>query len=329
MQHPVRPAREPDATKRMVAHPGSMANSMSKVLDENDYASFQRQDRAIMEHSRACMDRKPAPTSHWKSMHVATFTDKSPDPHLATSYRNAPVLPVVKSPSSMEDSSIRTYSDLRRGNESQKVLGAKGAPSMASPKKTAEDMSMTWPCPQSCDAKMTRPPSHIRTMRAGTTQDANHPPGYMGFIPSPNAGPRAVEHGKAIKARPTQRCKEDTLFDSFREKPSGYQGYEPTSVYNRRTWEIPEITTNGAANAAMQGMGYVPKPPDAGGSSELLNCMFSGPLDGRPSDNGVFNSQVFYKLVRPLEGACRAFNPISRHPAGRKFLNPSITIKNF
>jgi len=191
------------------------------------------------------------------------------------------------------------------------------------------DLADTYPRHGSREQILERPAAEVREMKHGTTKGTNHPPGYMGFIPSPQAGQRAQNHGYAHKPRATQRCKEDTLFDSFKEKPVGYLGYAPTSVYNRRTWEHCDVSTAGARDKAMTDMGHALKRPEAGGTSLLLNEAFNGPLEGRPSDNGVFNSQIYYKLLRPLEGAARGFHPSSIHPAGRKFLKPSLVMKNY
>jgi len=331
---PPEPEKQPAVGKRMVSHPGSMMQSQADFMEVDDYNNFERKDRAILEHSRAVMDRESPTTAHWQSMHTSQFTEKSPDPHLTSTHRpeRQPILPSPKSPT-MEALSpgIRCFKDL--SGEPKKVLGAKQKPSICSVSSAGEaekmDMSMTWPRKGSREQLIQRPASHVLAQRHGTTKDAAHPPGYMGFIPHRTAGERAWEHGSCKQVRASQRCKEDTLFDSFPEKPAGYRGYAPTSVYNRRTWEIPTSTTNGASNAAMQAMNHTPCRPAAGGTATLLDDMFSGPLDGRPSDNGVFNSQVYYKLVRPLEGACRSFVPSKTHHTGRKFMNPSITMKNF
>ena len=195
------------------------------------------------------------------------------------------------------------------------------------------EMSSTWPKPRegSREQRSYFPSKEVQELRNSTTKVTNHPPGYMGHIPSPGMGDRACSHGWAQKPRSTQRCKEDTLFDSFREKPVGYLGYAPTSVYNRRTWSQDDlqVTTQGACNKSMTGMEVPLKRPEAGGDNKLLKEMFSGPLEGRPSDNGEFNSQIYYKLLRPYEGAARGFHPSSIHPAGRKFLKPSVVLKNF
>merc|ERR1712023_211523 len=84
------------------------------------------------------------------------------------------------------------------------------------------DMAMTWPRKGSREQLTQRPPTEVRQRHYGTSKASSHPPGYMGFIPSPAAGMRAIEHGQGTVPRPTQRCKEDTLFDSYREKPVGY-----------------------------------------------------------------------------------------------------------
>jgi len=289
----------------------------------------------MLEHSRMILDRDAPSTANWGTMHVSSFTEKAPDPTLLASFRPEmqPVLPEKSGPAtSPSEDSDKVRSMKAFYAEKKKVLGAKKPPLMSTahcpPLAMQVDPTMTWPRNGSREQLVERPASHVRAQRHGTSKAAAHPPGYMGYIPNPNAGSRACEHGRAPQPRPSQRCKADTLFDSFREKPVGYTGYEPTSVYNRRTWEVPVVTTQGATNATMVGTGYVPRRPEAGGTSALLDDMFAGPLDGRPSDNGVFNSQLYYKLVRPLEGACRSFKPSDTHISGRKFMSPGLTHKN-
>jgi len=331
----VNPLPEETKPRQGGAGPVSMMQTASNGLQEESYAAFQRQDRVFLENSRAVCNRAPASTAHWKSMAAASFTGKAPDPAFVASFRpelqTVPYSPSAGGPGA-SDGKARTFKDVCSDFNNQAASPPKSK-MMSQPRGDdggeLADMSMTWPRKGSREQLIQRPASHERRRHQGTTKASSHPPGYMGFIPSPTSGMRANEHGRATRPRPTQRCKEDTLFDSFREKPVGYLGYQPTSVYNRRTWEIPDITTTGAVNKAMVGMGQIPKRPEARNTSTLLDESFSGPLDGRPSDNGVFNSQIYYKLVRPLEGAARSHIPSMTHPAGRKFLKPYLTMKNF
>lgn len=326
--------------------PTSMMKSQSDDLDGDAYATFSRQDRTFLANSRAMPDRDPVSVSHWVSMHKSTFTEKSPDRHFQMSFRpeNQPVLP--SPPRQGHDThKAHSFKDMVTAAQTQEVMGKKkprmmstirtprGAggdlPEAAELAASMNEMSMTWPRKGSREQITHHPNIELRQQHFGTTKASNHPPGYMGYIPHPAAGLRAHEHGSAVNPRATQRCKEDTLFDSFLQKPVGYLGYAPTSVYNRRKWDLPTETTNGANDLSMVSMGHIPKRPEAGGTSTLLDESFSGPLDGRPSDNGVFNSQIYFKLLRPLEGAARGHVPSATHPTGRKFLKPHLTMKNF
>ena len=321
-------------------------DTMRKVRPE-PYADFQRQDRQFIANSYKVPMREPAGTQHWASMHASTFTKMTPSPHKTATFRPElePVLPSPKKEEPLKNTAA-SHKDLIGEVHKQVVLGSPKPAPMSVPKganspegkapnlaDTGSSFSgtSTWPMQRAREQLTGFPSEKIKELRYSTTQSTKHPPGYMGHIPSPEMGARARQHGWAQQPRATQRCKEDTLFDSFREKPVGYLGYTPTSVYNRRTWSQKDLaaTTQGAGNQSMTGMNAPLKRPEAGGTSGLLHEMFAGPLEGRPSDNGEFNSQIFYKLLRPLEGACRAFHPSSIHPAGRKFLKPSVVMKNF
>jgi len=330
-------------------------DTMRKVRPEA-YADFQRQDRAFLANSYKTVGHEiqGGGTAHWASTHGSTFTHMIPSPHKQSNWR--PELePVLPSPPPKEQplqnaASARALCGTTVGH--QVVLGAPTPQPMSTirPRQTPRgaapnlndsaalslstlEMSSTWPKPRegSREQRSYFPNKEVQELRNSTTKVTNHPPGYMGHIPSPVMGDRACSQGWAQMPRGSQRCKEDTLFDSFREKPVGYLGYAPTSVYNRRSWAQKdlEVTTQGACNKSMTGMNVPLRKPEAGGENNLLKEMFAGPLEGRPSDNGEFNSQIFYKLLRPLEGAARGFHPSGIHPAGRKFLKPSVVIKNF
>lgn len=62
----------------------------------------------------------------------------------------------------------------------------------------------------------------------------------------------------------------------------------------------------------------------AGGESLILKEMFQAPLEGRPSDNGVANAQLYYQSTRPYEGLPRIHYPSKTHMVGCKFASTSV-----
>ncbi len=61
----------------------------------------------------------------------------------------------------------------------------------------------------------------------------------------------------------------------------------------------------------------------------LLLTVHIGPLEGKPSDNGQFEAQVFFSRTRPLEGLPRGHWPSETHPSGHKLAAPSVILKNW
>lgn len=302
--------------------PGTQTAEMSGLMSPDTYANHKRQDRPEGEFAALT---SPS-CSHWKSIGAEAFRVHTPpggpnpkeapnaNPHIGS--------PVLPSPQSHTSGVSRIVSTSQfRTMVGPKEL-EKSSPRRRAGNGEAREGSREYLI--SC-----KEPS-LRDGVDGTSKITKIPPGYMGHIPHVlTNSPKAVEHGTQMNPRISQRCKEDTLFDSFNERPIGYMGYAPTTVFNRRTWTPQTRTTAGASDLAMVGMGHKLKKPEAAGESAILSDFFAGPLDGRPSDNGQFEAQVFYGRVRPFEGAPRPHWPSGTHPTGRKFMNASISTKNW
>merc|ERR1712178_132043 len=155
----------------------------------------------------------------------------------------------------------------------------------------------------------------------GTSQFSKQIPGYSGFIPCSNMGEHALSHGFG---KDTRASLKETLFDCYRKVLPGYTGFQPASVHNVRTFDVPLVTTYGAQNHSMVELGRELKHPEAGGESLILKEMFQAPLEGRPSDNGVANAQLFYQQMRPYEGLPRIHYPSKTHMVGCKFASTSV-----
>jgi len=157
---------------------------------------------------------------------------------------------------------------------------------------------------------------------AGTSQASKQIPGYGGFLPVSEVNDHALMHGFGNDSRASLK---ETLFDSYRKVLPGYTGFQPASVHNVRTFDVPLVTTHGATNHSMLELGSKLKRPEAGGESLILKEMFQAPLEGRPSDNGVANAQLYYCQVRPYEGLPRIHYPSKTHMVGCKFASTSVT----
>merc|ERR1712159_850933 len=155
----------------------------------------------------------------------------------------------------------------------------------------------------------------------GTSQASRQLPGYSGFIPESQGNEHALSHGFG---KDTRGSLKETLFDCYRKVVPGYTGFQPASIHNVRTFDVPLVTTHGAQNHSMLELHRELKRPEAGGESLILKEMFQAPLDGRPSDNGLTNAQTYYSCVRPYEGLPRVHYPSKTHMVGCKFASTSV-----
>jgi len=144
-------------------------------------------------------------------------------------------------------------------------------------------------------------------------------------MPSSEVNALAKTQADGINTRADSK---DSLFASFRKVLPGYRGFQPASVHNSRSFKAADRTTYGAGNAAMsqccKASGGLSRPQCAG-ESLIIKEMFTAPLDGRPSDNGLTNAQLFYQEIRPFEGLPRVHYPNARHQIGMKFPANSVS----
>ena len=158
---------------------------------------------------------------------------------------------------------------------------------------------------------------------AGTSQGTEGQiPGYAGFMPASDVNSHAKVQADGSGTRPDMK---DSLFASFRKVLPGYRGFQPASVHNSRTFETADGTTYGAGNASMGRYCTGLSRPAAASESLIIKEMFTAPLDGRPSDNGLTNAQLFYQEIRPYEGLPRVHYPNARHQVGMRFPANSVS----
>eukprot|EP00658_Telonema_sp_P-2_P029826 TRINITY_DN22627_c0_g1_i2.p1 TRINITY_DN22627_c0_g1~~TRINITY_DN22627_c0_g1_i2.p1 ORF type:complete len:378 (+),score=60.89 TRINITY_DN22627_c0_g1_i2:81-1214(+) len=311
------PRRPPSMAMTIQTSPASLTKDMSSLVSPDPYKNHSRQDRVAGD----LVATTPRGCSHWKSIGAEAFRVHTP-PESMEDFAQAERVQHAVLPSP-ESGKVATQPSPNW--KTQVTQPSPGATQHRSPRRRHQG-----PREGSREYLVARQDHVSRAAVDGTTTISQVPAGYMGHVPHVlTNSPKACEQGMRRDPRISQRCKEDTLFDSFNERPIGYQGYAPTTVYNRRTWSPHTRSTAGATDIAMMNMGYSLKRPEAGGESAILSSFFAGPLEGRPSDNGNFNAQVFYSHVRPFEGAPRSHWPSSCHPSGRKFAQPAVTVKNW
>eukprot|EP00657_Telonema_sp_P-1_P010338 TRINITY_DN4722_c0_g1_i1.p1 TRINITY_DN4722_c0_g1~~TRINITY_DN4722_c0_g1_i1.p1 ORF type:complete len:372 (-),score=31.83 TRINITY_DN4722_c0_g1_i1:157-1272(-) len=253
-------------------------------------------------------------TAHWKSTHLDSFTEL---------FAPNQTKQVVRSPMSVVASPC---DDAPRKGDERGVLEA------AKAQASGGSIQLLVKRPQTHHVGM-RPRNGSREGNiglrgkhkgdvTGTSQcTLGQIPGYTGFIPVSQANQHAKGHADAE----TSRCDmKDTLFASYRRVLPGYVGFQPKSVHNNRSFLAQPGTTYGAGNVSMQRYCTGLPRPEAGGESLIMKTMFTAPLDGRPSDNGLTNAQTFYQNIRPLEGLPRVHYPSQRHQVGCRFGSSSI-----
>jgi len=308
-------------TTKLNAGPETSNTNMSALMSPETYRTHQRQDR-----QNNALVLTNADCRHWKSIGAEAFRLHTPPngqkpvppPHTA----QAPVMPhpfnnIKKPPHITSTQQIKSmYID----NTAPELLSPGGSPRRRKNKMREGSREFL----------LSKQDHKSRDAVDGTTKISSNPPGYMGHVPRMMTNSkRAVEHGTSIIPHKPQRCKQDTLFDSFNERPIGYLGYAPTTVFNRRTWSPRLSTTNGASDRAVQDLNYKLERPRAAAYNSTLHEMFAGPLEGRPSVSGEAEAQCFYSQVRPFEGVPRGHQPSRTHPAGHRFSAPVVTSKNW
>lgn len=295
-------------------------NLMSSTLTEDSYKNIERPNPLEAERALAAetaQENSRPQTSHWSSIAADSFKGVGGSPAEPTTWDRAD-MPQVKAPPETEPERDPNVMEMARGH-ALKI-------SRPSPPKT----NTTTICGLRQTAPEIRPESREgQTMMrgrhrggvAGTSQASMQIPGYGGFIPQAQTNEHAQSHGFAQHTRASLK---ESLFDCYRKVLPGYTGFQPASVHNVRTFDVPLVTTHGAQNHSMLELRKSLKRPEAGGESLILKEMFQAPLEGRPSDDGLTNAQTYYTCVRPYEGLPRVHYPSKTHMVGCRFASTSV-----
>jgi len=251
--------------------------------------------------------------SHWESNHRGTFQGEFGEPASPRSGLREDLSP-VGSPveeKTKHETSVLTLARKSAGDQLQVLVK----------RPQTHHMGMR-PRPGSRQGNMTLRGQHKGEVGGTTQGTVGQIPGYTGFIPKSETNQHANSQANLDSNRADMK---DSLFASYRRVLPGYRGFQPRSVHNNRSFDSQHGTTYGAGNASMKRYCHGLSRPEAGGESLIIKSMFTAPLDGRPSDNGLTNAQTFFSNVRPYEGLPRVHYPNGRHQAGCKFAMTSVS----
>merc|ERR1711988_1313735 len=297
-------------------------NLMAKEITEDSYRDIDRPNPVYAEIEKTIAlhaNAKERPlTSHWKSVNKESFTGE---------YGEAAVL----SPQERTDIDLVKKAEPDTEAEPEKEVNvlelakAHALKQTNRPRTSKKPIRMRpkldiGPRPESREGQSLLRGGH-RGGVMGTSQASRQIPGYSGFIPKSDINEHALSHGFG---KDTRASLKETLFDCYRKVLPGYTGFQPASVHNVRTFDVPLVTTYGAQNHSMVELGRELKHPEAGGESLILKEMFQAPLEGRPSDNGLTNAQCYYQNTRPYEGLPRIHYPSKTHMVGCKFASTNV-----
>jgi len=295
----------------------------SELIDEEQYMN---PDRPNPDHDgRAAASSHGLPrlqdASHWKSTHIDDFqgeygpsSPQAADPHT----RRAELSPVPGG-ETLQDEPEKSVLDLINKKDDKKAPGSHIQLLVKRPWTHHVGMR---PRQGSRQGRMAQRGCHKGEV-AGTSQGTEGQiPGYAGFMPASDVNSHAKVQADGSGTRPDMK---DSLFASFRKVLPGYRGFQPASVHNSRTFETADGTTYGAGNASMGRYCTGLSRPAAASESLIIKEMFTAPLDGRPSDNGLTNAQLFYQEIRPYEGLPRVHYPNARHQVGCRFPANSVS----
>merc|ERR1711988_283482 len=291
-------------------------NLMASQLKEDSYTDIERPNPVYDEANTALKENTQGLTAHWKSVNKESFTgSEGPPGQLSPTQRDD--MPQVKPPEEQEPEREVNVMELAR-NHAQKA-GSSARPRTMHNNRMRPKADIG-PRPESREGQSLLRGGH-RGGAMGTSQASRQIPGYSGFIPKSDINEHALSHGFG---KDTRASLKETLFDCYRKVLPGYTGFQPASVHNVRTFDVPLVTTHGSQNHSMLELGRPLKRPEAGGESLILKEMFQAPLDGRPSDNGLTNAQTYYTCVRPYEGLPRVHYPSKTHMVGCKFASTNV-----
>jgi len=296
-------------------------NLMSTEITEKSYEDIERPNPLAAERAAAAEEggEKSRPmTSHWRSIASQSFQNLGGGPAEPCS-RERDDRPQVTKPPEPETAKDPNVLELARGH-ANKMSKPQRPKTSHEPVCGLRPPSVQATRPESREGQVVMRGRH-RGGVAGTSQASKQIPGYGGFIPEAQINDHAVGHGFGQHTRASLK---ETLFDCYRKVLPGYTGFQPASVHNVRTFDVPLVTTHGSQNHSMLELRRKLKRPEAGGESLILKEMFQAPLEGRPSDNGLTNAQTYYTCVRPYEGLPRVHYPSKTHMVGCRFASTSV-----
>jgi len=294
---------------------------MSTEIKEDSFKDIQRPNPKDAEWEMAKAKAEEAATrpmtSHWRSVAKESFKGIEGEPASPQSRERTDMPQVTKPETDSDKHKEPNVLELARGHALKK--GNRPRPRTSG---LTCGMRLGEPAirPESREGQVLQRGRH-RGGVMGTSQASRQLPGYSGFIPESQGNEHALSHGFG---KDTRGSLKETLFDCYRKVVPGYTGFQPASVHNVRTFDVPLVTTHGAQNHSMLELHRELKRPEAGGESLILKEMFQAPLDGRPSDNGLTNAQTYYSCVRPYEGLPRVHYPSKTHMVGCKFASTSV-----
>jgi len=291
---------------------------MSTQIDEDSYTGIERPN-PCNEDSWATQEGTQSLTEHWTSVNHESFTGTD-GPPAEPSSQERDDLPMVKEPEAGPDAQGREVNVMELARNHALKTSSNSARPRTTHNNRMRPRGDSGPRPDSREGQSLLRGRHKGGV-AGTSQASRQIPGYGGFIPKSDTNDHALSHGFG---KDTRASLKETLFECYRKVLPGYTGFQPASVHNVRTFDVPLVTTYGAQNHSMIELGRELKHPEAGGESLILKEMFQAPLEGRPSDNGVANAQLYYQSMRPYEGLPRIHYPSKTHMVGCKFASTSV-----
>merc|ERR1711871_1309252 len=306
-----RAATAPAGAKRTVSR------LQSVEIGEDSFLSVHRPnpDQDARDRAKEFGLPRKQDASHWESNHRGTFQGEFGEPASPQSGIREDLSPIGSPVEEHKKPETCVLQAARKSAGDQLQLLVK--------RPQTHHMGMR-PRPGSRQGNMTLRGKHKGDVEGTTQGTVGQIPGYTGFIPKSETNQHAHTQANLGADRPDMK---DSLFASYRRVLPGYRGFQPQSVHNDRSFETAHGTTYGAGNASMKRYcrSNTLSRPEAGGESLIIKSMFTAPLDGRPSDNGLTNAQTFFSNVRPYEGLPRVHYPNVRHQAGCKFAMTSVS----
>jgi len=217
------------------------------------------------EANTALKEKTQGLTAHWKSVNKQSFTgSEGPPGQLSPNQRDD--MPQVKQPEEPEPEREVNVMELAR-NHAQKT-GSSARPRTMHNNRMRPKADIG-PRPESREGQNLLRGAH-RGGVMGTSQSSRQIPGYSGFIAKSDINEHALSHGFG---KDTRASLKETLFDCYRKVLPGYTGFQPASVHNVRTFDVPLVTTYGAQNHSMVELGRDLKRPEVSQRGRVTDCV--------------------------------------------------------